>query len=253
MPTSSHNHAKAVDVSVSRRTTHYSATLSNDGAHIILPQGAQSFELELQLRRSFEKCAREHGADWLERFGDRLGWPRSNSLYLLTGFHKTCSWSIASFSMQTAANTNPVGVYCTVMEVDERVLREDSVWQPAGRFKRKIGPPPDRQGQNNQTIFIRGFTITPNLSRRGKSDQRQTGFLGMLSDITQFLSTLLGDSITNTTETETPESNVVIQHVPQTSQVYFAMRSPVRSHSNTYWPGVLSIGDYQSVSIDKGS
>ena len=252
MPTSSHNHAKAADVSVSRRTTHYSATLSNDGAHIILPQGAQSFELELQLRRSFEKCAREHGADWLERFGDRLGWPRSNSLYLLTGFHKTCSWSIASFNMQTAANTNPVGVYCTVMEVDERVLREDSVWQPAGRFKRKIGPPPDRQGQNNQTIFIRGFTITPNLSRRGKSEQRQVGLLDMLSAATRLLSTLAGDS-TNTTETETPESNVVIQHVPQTSQVYFAVLSPVRSHSNTYWPGVLSIGDYQSAFIDKGS
>ena len=108
--TSSNNNATVTDCTASCKTTQYGATLSNDGAHIILPQGAQFSELGFQQRRLFENHAREHGSDWLERFRDRLGWPRSNSLYLLTGFYKTCSWSIASFGMQTAANTNPVHV-----------------------------------------------------------------------------------------------------------------------------------------------
>ena len=160
MSASFHNRATAANCAVSRRTTQYGATLSDDGAHIILPQGAQSFELGLHHRQLFENHAREHGAEWIERFRDRLGWPRSNSIYLLTGLYKTCSWSIASFGMQTAANTDPVRVHCTLVEVDERTIREASVWQPAGRFKRKIGPPPDRQGPNNQTIFIRAISHT---------------------------------------------------------------------------------------------
>ncbi|KAF8554296.1 hypothetical protein OG21DRAFT_1104379 [Imleria badia] len=203
-------------VGISRRTTHYSATLSNDGAHIILPQGAQSFELGLQHRRLFENHAREHGADWLERFRDQLGSPRSNSLYLLTGFYKTCSWSIASFGMKTAANTDPVGVHCTLAEVDERIIRDDSFWRPAGRFRQKIGPAPDRQGKNNQTVFIRGITITPNLSEPEKSE-KQAGLLSVLSVPTRLLSTLAGSSAMAAT-TETSKSNVIIQDVPQISQ-----------------------------------
>ncbi|KAI9458748.1 hypothetical protein HD554DRAFT_1701964 [Boletus coccyginus] len=200
-----------------RKTTQYGATLSGDGAHIILPQGAQLFELGHHDRRLFENHAREHGADWLEHFKDRLGWPRSNSLYLLTGFYKTCSWSIASFSMQTAANTNPVGVHCTLVEVDERLIRDDSVWQPTGRFKRKIGPPPDRQGKDNQTIFIRGITVTPNLSEQGQNEEREPGYLSMLFGPIGFLNSLVRDS-TKATVTEPPKENATVQHVPQISQ-----------------------------------
>jgi hypothetical protein len=215
--TSSNNDTTVTNCTASYRTTQYGATLSNDGAHIILPQGAQFSELGLQQRRLFENHARKHGSDWLECFRDRLGRPRSDSLYLLTGFYKTCSWSIASFGMQTAANTDPVGVHCILKEVDERVIRDDSVWQPSGRFKRKIGPAPDRQGRNNQTVFIQGITITPNLSEAGQSE-RQAGLLRILSAPTQFLSTLVGSS-TTATATETPKSKVTIQHIPQVSQV----------------------------------
>lgn len=220
MPVSSHIQTTGANYVASRRTTQYSATLSDDGAHIILPQGAQAFELGLHHRRLFENYAREHGADWLERFRDRLGWPRSNSLYLLTGFHKTCSWSIASFGMQTAANTNPVGVYCTLAEVDERLVREESVWHPAGRFKRKIGPPPDRQGQNNQTIFIRGVMVTPNLSCQGQSEQKDPGFLGMLLAPSRFMGSVMGGSA-QSTATKSPKGDVIIQHVPHISEVNF--------------------------------
>ena len=108
-------------------------------------------------------------------------------------------------------------VHCVLKEVDERVIRDHSVWQPAGRFKRKIGPVPECQGENNQTVFIRGITITPNPSGAGQSE-RQTGLLRVLSAPTQFLSTMVGSS-TTATATETPKSNVIIQHVPQVSQV----------------------------------
>ena len=221
MPVSSHHRAPAADSAASRRTTQYGATLSDDGAHIILPQGAQLFELGLHHKQLFENYAREHGAEWLERFRDRLGWPRSNSIYLLTGFYKTCSWSIASFGMQTAANTDPVRVHCTLVEVDERTMPGGtSVWQPAGRLKCKIGPPPDRQGLNNQTIFIRAITVTPNLSEQEPGEQREAGLLGTLFSLTRSLSSLTGDSNLETA-TETPKSNVIIQHVPQISQANF--------------------------------
>jgi len=196
------------DRTASCKTTQYGATLCDDGAHIILPQGAQLFELGHQYRRLFENYARDRGAEWLERFQDRLGWPRSNSLHLLTGFYKTCSWSIASFGMQTAANIHPVAVHCTLREVDERIIRDDSTWQPAGRFERKIGPVPDRQGQNNQTVFIRGITVTPNRPEPGQSE-KQAGLLGVLSAPTQFLGSFLGSS-SGATAIEAPKSNVII-------------------------------------------
>ncbi|KAN0084118.1 hypothetical protein V8E55_007622 [Tylopilus felleus] len=202
---------------VTRRTTQYTATLSNDGAHIVLPQGAELFELGLHHRKLFEKYARERGAGWLERYKDQLGWPCSDSLYLLTGFYKTCSWCIASFSMQTAANTNPEHVSCVSLEVDELLIQEDSVWQPAGRFKSKVGPALDRQGRNNQTVFIRAITITPNIFERGQSEQQQAGLLGMLSASARYLNTMMGGS-NRAAETETPKSDVIIQHLPNISQ-----------------------------------
>ena len=117
------------DAMVSRRITYYSSMLSDDGAHIIVLQGAQCCE-----------AGREHGAEWIERFRGRLGQSRSTSLYLLTGFHRTFSWSLASFSMQNTANTHPVGVHCTLIEVDEALYGWTLIGIP--RFKRKIGPPP---------------------------------------------------------------------------------------------------------------
>lgn len=218
-PSFYHSVTIANDPAASRRTTQYSATLSNDGAHVILPQGAQYFELQSQHRKIFESHAREHGEEWLELFKDQLGWPRSNSLHLLTGFYKTCSWSIASFGMQTAANTDPVYVHSTLVEVDERTIREDSVWHPAGRFKRKIGPAPDRQGQNNQTIFIRGITITPKIEEQHVAST----LLSRFSAHIPFLNTLMGSS--QATVTQTAESNVIIQHVPSISQVYLTLHT----------------------------
>ncbi|KAG8217022.1 hypothetical protein J3R82DRAFT_7338 [Butyriboletus roseoflavus] len=217
LPYSSHNRATAADCATSRRTTEYSATLSDDGSHIILPQGAQLFQLGLHHRRLFEDYAREHGADWLERFRDRLGWPRSNSIYLLTGYYKTCSWSIASFSMHMAANTDPVRTHCKLVEVDELTIREASVWQPTGRFQRKIGPPPNRQGRHNQTVFIRAVTVTPNLFEQVPSGQREAGLLDKIFSFPLSLNSPAGDS-NQETATETPKSNVKIEHVPNITQ-----------------------------------
>lgn len=170
----------------SHRTTQCSATLSNDGSHtsIILPQGAQLFELRLHRRRLFENHAREHGVDWLKRYQDRLGWPRFNSLYLITRFYKTCLWSIASFSMQTTANTNPEFVLCILVEVDERIIREDSVWSP------------------------------PISSNRNK-----------LGCLTCFLLPLgfLSPWGSKATESETPNSDIIVNHVPHMSGASFSL------------------------------
>lgn len=205
------------DRRASSKITQYGATLSNDGTHIILPQGAQLFELGLEHRRLFEIYARDHGSEWLERFQDRLGPPRSHSLYLLTGLYKTCSWSIASFGMKGAASTDPVRIHCTLKEVDERVILVGSgasVWRPAGRFQRKIGPAPDRQGRNNQTVFIQGFIITPNLQQ----GQQQAGMFDIRAPRTQFLGSFIGSSA-KTIVTKSTKSDIKVEHVPQISHV----------------------------------
>lgn len=216
------NRETAANGVVSRRTTAYGSTLTDDGAHIIVPQGAQCYEVRHSHKALFENYAREHGAEWIERFQDRLGRPRSTSLYLLTGFYRTCSWSLASFSMRNAANTHPVHVHCTLAEVDEQLIQVDSTWQPAGRFKHKIGPPPNRQGRNNQTIFIRGITVTPRDSKQGEGEKGQAGLLSILSAPTRFLSTLAWNPLQQT-KTDAAESSVIIQHVPQISHVYLVL------------------------------
>ena len=165
----------------------------------------------------FDAHAKKYGPDWLEQFGSRLGGRRSNSLYLLTGFYKTCSWSIASFGTQTDADS--VDVFCKLVEEGNRIIRDESVWRPAGRFNKKIGPPPQRQKQMNQTIFIRSITIT---HKPFKEEQSWPAYLARLSSPSRFLNWAMKDS-TEAPVTETSKDDVIIQHVPKASQVRFML------------------------------
>ncbi|KAF8549329.1 hypothetical protein OG21DRAFT_1556148, partial [Imleria badia] len=67
---------------------------SSGGALLILPEGAERHELRNH-RLFFEEATR-HGDDWYRFAEERLGRMISHdSLYLITGFYKARSWSLA--------------------------------------------------------------------------------------------------------------------------------------------------------------
>ena len=165
----------------------------------------------------FDAHAKKYGPDWLKQFSSRLGGRRSNSLYLLTGFYKTCSWSIASFGTQM--NADSVDVDCTLVEEGNRIVWDDSFWHPAGRFDDKIGPPPGRQGKMNQTIFIRAIVIT----RKPSEEERSwPAYLTRLFSPSRFLNWATEDS-TEAPVAEASKDDVIIQHVPKALRVSFML------------------------------
>ncbi|KAF8549075.1 hypothetical protein OG21DRAFT_1448346, partial [Imleria badia] len=79
------------------RDGHYEFTPSpNKGAILILPDGATSHDLPANER--FRRVAMKHALEWYEIARELYGESINNgSLYLLTGFYKARSWSLASF------------------------------------------------------------------------------------------------------------------------------------------------------------
>ncbi|KAF9219356.1 hypothetical protein BS17DRAFT_428311 [Gyrodon lividus] len=133
---------------------------SSEGAILALPEGAGKADLANHFE--FRQVALENAASWYHFACCHLGRTSINndSLYLITGFHKTSSWSLASFS-QAERNTafsfsftagpvingNVAAAYSWAQGVTNSVLP-------------RSGP---EQGYNqdspNQTLFIRGYKI----------------------------------------------------------------------------------------------
>ena len=70
---------------------------SNEGALLVLPEGADQHDLcNLQ---PFERNALRYAKSWYKFARTKLGRTRisANSLYLITGCHKTSSWSLAAY------------------------------------------------------------------------------------------------------------------------------------------------------------
>lgn len=176
------------------------------------------FQLGRHHLLEFDAHAKKYGPDWLKQCSSRLEEHQSNSLYLLTGFYKTCSWSIASFGTQMAADS--VNVLCSLVEEGNRIIWDTSFWDPAGRFNNKIGPPPERQEQMNQTIFIRAITIT---RKPSEEEQRWPAYPVRLFSPSRFLNRATRDS-TEAPEEEASKDEVIIQHVPKASQVSFMLQ-----------------------------
>ncbi|KAI6097705.1 hypothetical protein EDD16DRAFT_589563 [Pisolithus croceorrhizus] len=129
---------------------HYEFDLSTpDGAILILPHGAKSEQLSSpeQLR----EVAMKNALDWYEfakthcdlRHHDR-------SLYLVTGFYKTPSWSLGSFNDLPVA----AGKIRALKDGNSYLLE----FTCSANHHRSC---PDANVKNfNQTVFITGFRIT---------------------------------------------------------------------------------------------
>ncbi|KAF8548780.1 hypothetical protein OG21DRAFT_1515937 [Imleria badia] len=139
----------------SQRDGHYEFTPSPaKGAILILPDGATSHDLPANER--FRKVAMEHAFDWYEiakeHYGESIS---SGSLYLITGFYKARSWSLASF--HDATGTEPRNIKVIPREGEPTIARRE--WMCTFPVQYRDGPGPDHNGSVNQTIFISGFKI----------------------------------------------------------------------------------------------
>jgi hypothetical protein len=128
---------------------------SRGGALLILPQGAERHELRNH-RLFFEEATR-YGVDWYRFAEEHLGRMISHdSLYLITGFYKAYSWSLAAF--ENAAGSGEFSAQFKMAQVGGSNIAGTYTWETTRALDWRVGPV-DNYGFPNQSVFIRGFKI----------------------------------------------------------------------------------------------
>ena len=156
------------DQSYSRAEYKFSLPMDKDGAVLILPEGAQSHDVQEEKR--FLDEAIQHGVDW-HKFATETAYRiiNDNSLYLITGFHKAHSWSlgVARSGQSLFSSYRQRFITFRVGQIHEGGITAKAYsWDFAPDFEGRPGPenPYRFCGKKipNQTVFIRGFRITVN-------------------------------------------------------------------------------------------
>ncbi|KAF8137628.1 hypothetical protein EV363DRAFT_1536876 [Boletus edulis] len=153
-----------------------SSLSTEDGAVLILPEGARSCDLANEKR--FLDEAIQHGVDWYECATDSNKAGRlinNDSLYLITGFHKARSWSLGSAERQNdSSHQQRRSFKFKVGQIQQDgVTARSYLWATTHGFTGRVGPMYPYEIPNhlrderlrrgiNQTVFIRGFRITVN-------------------------------------------------------------------------------------------
>ncbi|KAF8545917.1 hypothetical protein OG21DRAFT_1310657 [Imleria badia] len=128
---------------------------SSEGALLILPQGAESYKL--RKRQMFKDVAIRNAADWYDFAEQDLGRIIThNSLYLITGLHKTSSWSVAAFH-QAAGTAESSAQFKALHAGEGNNLMY--AWETMRALDWRVGPQID-VGIPNQSVFISGFKIS---------------------------------------------------------------------------------------------
>lgn len=128
-----------------------------EGAVLILPEGAEHHVLRNE--SIFLNHAIQYGASWYRFAQERRGWLISrDSLYLITGFHKARSWSLAAYENATAKNGFSARFRATQVGEDDIDIGTAYTWRTPRALNRRVGPI-GNYGMPNQAVFIRGFKI----------------------------------------------------------------------------------------------
>ena len=150
------------DVDDSRRAQpgplNYEFTLSSrEGAVLILPEGAERYYLRNE--RLFLDEAIQHAVDWYTFAEQRLGRIISHdSLYLITGFYKARSWSLAAY--QQGAGAGESSARFKAVQVGGGNIATSYTWETTHSMDWRVGPSDQYyHGIANQTMFIQGFKI----------------------------------------------------------------------------------------------
>ncbi|KAF8836670.1 hypothetical protein BDN67DRAFT_973854 [Paxillus ammoniavirescens] len=131
---------------------------SEEGAILVLPEGAGKTDLANKL--VFRSEALEHALSWYEFAYFNLGRSTidNDSLYLITGYHKASSWSVAAFS--DAGGGTSLTANFTAGEVVNGNIGGAYSWQVTNSMHWRVGP---EEGHNrnrrNQAVSIRGYKI----------------------------------------------------------------------------------------------
>ena len=167
-----------------------------DGAVLVLPEGAQSCDLQNEKR--FLDEAIQHAVDWYDCATEEGGRLISNdSLYLITGFHKAHSWSLGAAGRSALSLHQRRSAKFQVGQIHEGSATAEAYrWEATHGFKERVGPiyPRVRGELPNQTVFIRGFRITVNKILFLKTVSVKTRqlthskFVGLGSSMINFLS-----------------------------------------------------------------
>lgn len=126
---------------------------SSEGALLILPKGAQRYEL-LNDGLFLEQASR-HGAEWYNyAVNRRRRIINHDSLYVITGIYKARCWSVAAF--EDATENGHYTAHFRQMEGNS--TGPTFCWETSRPLDWHAGPYVD-YGIPNQTVFIRGFKI----------------------------------------------------------------------------------------------
>lgn len=127
---------------------------SSEGALLILPKGAETYKL--RRRQIFRDAAIRNAANWYNFAEQHLGrLITHDSLYLITGFSKTSSWSVAAFHQATG--TAESSAQFKALQVGES-NNMSYTWETLRALDWRVGPQIDL-GIPNQSVFISGFKI----------------------------------------------------------------------------------------------
>lgn len=146
---------------------------SNEGAILVLPEGADRHDLRNHL--VFEGEALRNGKSWYEFALRKLGRTMISldSLYLITGCHQTSSWSLAAFHHPPGGSQ--FNAQFTAGPIINSNINAAYSWKMASAVPYRIGPQHYNATQRNQAVFIRGYKIAV----------RDNRFLGrLLGDVT---------------------------------------------------------------------
>ncbi|KAF8122172.1 hypothetical protein EV363DRAFT_858699 [Boletus edulis] len=223
-----------------------------DGAVLVLPEGARSCDL-VNEKRFLDEAIR-HGIDWYACATEKAGRLINNdSLYLITGFHKTHSWSLGAAGRTGSSLQNRRSVKFKVEQVHQNSDPAAAyIWSAAHRFTGRVGPMseiPDRvldgrvRRPANQAVFIRGFRITVNkllFLKTVSVETRQGTFGGLGTYVNSLLWGGPSDS-TQSSGTESATDNTVDQDSSQNyGRLYTGSRLTIdrmQDVSQTFHPG----------------
>lgn len=124
---------------------------------LILPEGVERYYLHNE--RLFMDKAIRNAVDWYNFAEQRLGRIISHdSLYLITGFYKARSWSLAAY--RQGAGAGEASAQFKAVQVGRGNIAASYTWETTHAMDWRVGPSDQYyNGIANQTVFIQGFKI----------------------------------------------------------------------------------------------
>ncbi|KAF9230409.1 hypothetical protein BU15DRAFT_29941, partial [Melanogaster broomeanus] len=126
------------------------------------PEGAAKADLADNLASEFRQLALQNAAAWYHFAYFHLGRTSisNDSLYLITGYHKSSSWFLASFSQPETNTACSLSITAKSSSQWNAAAAYSWVGRVTGSFGFRSGPHHRYSQENpNQTLFVRGYKI----------------------------------------------------------------------------------------------